>query len=591
MAGGRISSLNLIIACISILSLTALYISAFGGSISDSNNGSNGLSSSWFNTEADKAYTYTSRDPTPKSGWVPDLTAENLLCSYHNEEDIASFIWSHRAAVNADPTTGTALAKDSASSHASSDALAILLDAGITHFDVDICYFAYGAEHPTNPNDALSSSNSNSNSNSKVLAGDFYVAHPSQLNTARASDSAIGSGATGHSSAVVHGLQTLRSFLQQIEEHANVKRILSTPSQSQSQFHAPGVTAVSMLPSEPSVFITLEPKFMQNAPAGHSLMSSSATVDSGSGSADGGGGGGKGYWVWNEHKNAHYGAKTLLGKMIEQLQLTSTFTRTHTAVIAADLEELHQQESLMQATAAIHVRSSGAGTGASEEMGYDVGVETSMNELLRTLGSTIGSGELQNMHVAVSMKKKDKSSNSKSSSSSGTRSVGAEAMQGDAFEWEGSPNWHLFPEHIDGSAEAPDTSTHIGRVHSTHSDISNITYGTPHGSLIGCGGCCTPMPHYTSQYKQIVMPDFSLLTLTHAPLAEQTEHQIAEGSAFSSICSRRGSQVIVWIVDTPESALEALEMNANGIISNKPLQLLESLKRMYRTKCQQGGKV
>lgn len=589
MAGpGRISSLNLIIACISILSLTALYISAFGGSSSGSNNGSNGLSSSWFNTEADKAYTYTLRDPTPKSGWVPDLTAENLLCSYQNEEDIASFIWSHRAAVNADPTTGTALAKDSAPSHASSDALATLLDAGITHFDVDICYFAYGAEHPTNPNDALSSSNSNSNSNSEALAGDFYVAHPSQLNTARPSASAIGGDATGHSSTAVRGLQTLRSFLQQIEAHANVKRILSTASQSQSQFHAPGVTAVSMLPSEPSVFITLEPKFMRNAPFG--LKSSATTFGSGSGSAGGGGGGEKGYWVWNEHNNAHYGTKTLLGKMIEQLQSTSTFTRTHTAVIAADSEELHQQESLMQATAAKYGRISGAGTGASEEMRYDVGVETSMNELLRNLGSTTGSGDLQNMHVAVSMKRKDKSSKSKSGSSSGIRSVGAEVMQEDAFEWKGCPNWHMFPGrsrdgHEDGSAQVQDTSTHIGRVHSTHSDISNITYGTPHGSLIGCGGCCTPMPHYTSQYKQIVMPDVSLLMLTHAPLAQQTEHQIAEGSVFSSICSRRGSQVIVWIVDTPESALKALEMNANGIISNKPLQLLESLKRIYRTKC------
>jgi hypothetical protein len=97
MAGtGRISSLHLIIACISILSLAAFYISAFGAVVV-------GVMDSPLHGSILKCvgHTYTSRDPTPKSGWVPDLTFENLLCSYHNEEDIASFMVSC-AAVNAD---------------------------------------------------------------------------------------------------------------------------------------------------------------------------------------------------------------------------------------------------------------------------------------------------------------------------------------------------------------------------------------------------------------------------------------------------------------------------------------------------------
>ena len=81
------------------------------------------------------------------------------------------------------------------------------------------------------------------------------------------------------------------------------------------------------------------------------------------------------------------------------------------------------------------------------------------------------------------------------------------------------------------------------------------------------------------------MPDITLLSLARRPLSQQTVNQITEGSAFSSVCSRWGSQVIAWIVDTPESALMALEMNVNGIISNRPLQLLDALKNTYRTKC------
>jgi len=223
---------------------------------------------------------------------------------------------------------------------------------------------------------------------------------------------------------------------------------------------------------------------------------------------------------------------------------THTRIHIHPSVISADLDELHTQEGLLQAASIqAYEPKVGDSHSAGADAGAGTGTETnaSMRDLLKSLGSTTGAGELQDLHVAISMKHPHRhggGSSSSSSSSSGARSVGADAKQQHAFTWAGHPNWHLLQSQVRDELHIHEhlqeqTCYYAGRARSAHSDISNITYGTPQGSLIGCGGCCTTMPHFTSQYKQVIMPDISLLTLGHVPLSSQTATQITQGSVFS----------------------------------------------------------
>jgi len=143
----------------------------------------------------------------PVTGFAPKTN----LCSFDSNDQLSSFIWSHRAHWMVDGDSPRLV-------DGSKKALQNLLDAGITNFDVDITYYN----------------------------NDFYVIHPAEYEVLKKK---------GESSEDFLSIQTLDSFLDQIESHAAIIKVLSASTLTSSSDHQS---------TRKHVFITTEPKFNVN---------------------------------------------------------------------------------------------------------------------------------------------------------------------------------------------------------------------------------------------------------------------------------------------------------------------------------------
>ena len=119
----------------------------------------------------------------------------------------------------------------------------------------------------------------------------------------------------------------------------------------------------------------------------------------------------------------------------------------------------------------------------------------------------------------------------------------------------------------------------IGSARTSTSKISDISFGA------GCDDCCTVVPQYTRENSQIVFIDNKLLKKTVQVNLKDRQQQNALGSSFHSVCERRGTHVVSWVVDEEMLMWDMLEAGVVGVITNRPLALLEALKKRYVETC------
>ena len=506
----RVGSIYSIIICAILLYIVFVYISTGWGM------------EIWFgaSNHPQVLFSFTASDPAPQSGWGPDLSAQAVLCSYKSDDDLSSFVWSHRAGVHGEDRGTTA---NKSPPDASPAALTELLDAGITHFDVDVCYFS------NRSNSDITVQSTNADLEIAHDDGDFYIVHPLKAPLDPRRKESVGSEPNA-----VH-VQTLRSFLDQIYKHDNIQHRLRIDAvksgEESSAWSNAQYAAVSG--TRKSAFVTLEPKFLNNA---HSSPSERQQADP---SPSGG------YWVWTAvHTKT---ARHLLARLLKELDM-SKFPRSHVAIIAATLQELKLQEDLLHSI--VPAPSDAGSRTTSQQLLIELGADIS---LLKQDNIVSGYDAVESSqtkpHIAVSMRSRP------------TRVRADET----SFEWHGAPMWPYFTAAAStktDSASRPiemDISD-IGRAHTVHSSISGITYGNPNGSLLGCSSCCTAVAHYSHRYPQIVMPDVALLQKEWIAVEQQTASQLQQGSAFSSVCARSGTTVIPWVVDSTDLLMQMLQV-------------------------------
>ena len=119
----------------------------------------------------------------------------------------------------------------------------------------------------------------------------------------------------------------------------------------------------------------------------------------------------------------------------------------------------------------------------------------------------------------------------------------------------------------------------IGTGRTSTSTISDIPFGS------GCDDCCSIVPEYTKENSQIVFIDNKLLKKTIQGNREEIQLQNTQGGSFHSVCERRGTHVVSWVVDDEDLMWSMLEAGVVGIITNRPLALLKLLKERYVKEC------
>ena len=364
-------------------------------------------------SSGDPEYTFVTE--VPASGFQP----QSPLCSFKSKDHISSFIWSHRASVQSE---------SNGSIDGSKEALQTLLDSGITNFDIDI----------------------------SVHDNEFYVAHPTLLDSlkAKVKKREGEEQEPSRSSSSLAGIQTLTEFLEQIQSHSNVQRILERDAREQyednsyiinplggSEGTSTSEHHVEFLPSLVShvqVFITLEPKF--NDPQELKDMVTLLYVSDGTG---------------NHHTKQ--GGSSL-----------AEFAKDHVAIISNTPAQLTLLEGFLPGAGIdTELGASSVTSRSGSGSGSDYAGRTPLQVLFKSMGIHENNINLSDMYIAASMR-----------SNGGVKETALdEAHSG--FAWNGSPNWHLNPHasSTNTNIKIQDDISHIGRGHHVLSDISGIEYG------------------------------------------------------------------------------------------------------------------
>ena len=160
------------------------------------------------------------------------------------------------------------------------------------------------------------------------------------------------------------------------------------------------------------------------------------------------------------------------------------------------------------------------------------------------------------------------------------------------FRWDPRPRWFLDattpPVHVkqdegvlvENLRTRGEFDSKIGSGRSSFSSISDISFGGE------CVDCCSVVPHYSRNHAQIVFIDHQLLKKNEETTKEDENQQNIGGGFFHSVCERRGSHVIAWVVDDEELMWQQLGAGVGGIITNHPVSLLKSLRARYVKECQ-----
>lgn len=146
------------------------------------------------------------------------------------------------------------------------------------------------------------------------------------------------------------------------------------------------------------------------------------------------------------------------------------------------------------------------------------------------------------------------------------------SSQGTDFMWNHDPQWWLQATAT-GEAGLP-ADVKVGASRSSKSEISGISYG---GSDIEC---CTMTPYYSTKNRQVVFLDHKILAKQLA-----TGEQGGGDGKFNSVCRRKGTYFITWVVDEVEDMFTQLEAGVDGIITNHPAKMMKALLDRHGKKC------
>jgi hypothetical protein len=143
---------------------------------------------------------------------------------------------------------------------------------------------------------------------------------------------------------------------------------------------------------------------------------------------------------------------------------------------------------------------------------------------------------------------------------------------GTLFKWDHRPSWWVKDLVITEDVEVGASST-------STSEISDITFGRK------CDDCCTITPRYSTSHAQVVFIDHKLMKRRGVGVG--TAGTRGEGiDDFHSVCKRQGSSVVSWVVDDEDDMWAQLEAGVDGIITNRPVSMLQSLNARYQKDCQ-----
>ena len=256
----------------------------------------------------------------------------------------------------------------------------------------------------------------------------------------------------------------------------------------------------------------------------------------------------------------------LIKKMV-QITQTTDFRRKHTAIIAISHDLLDAIEEGYSAYPRLNAAmSGGSGSEAMEGVLREVGIP-STETTLPALSM-----------VGVSIRTEPK----------------PECPEQKMLQWDPRPRWFLDTSkqqvHEEGKKRKKSGGPEdhvvvnmdvdlIGTGRTSTSTISDIPFGS------GCDDCCSIVPEYTKENSQIVFIDNKLLKKTIQGNREEIQLQNTQGGSFHSVCERRGTHVVSWVVDDEDLMWSMLEAGGVGIITNRPLALLKLLKERYVKEC------
>lgn len=267
----------------------------------------------------------------------------------------------------------------------------------------------------------------------------------------------------------------------------------------------------------------------------------------------------------------------LIKKMVLITQSTE-FRRKHSAIIAISHDLLGAIEEGYAAYPRLSAHRARTSSGMST--GNDHGA---MDNILREVGTPSEEETLPALSlVGISIRTEPK----------------PEAPEQAMLQWDPRPGWFLDaskpPVHEHGKLKGRKEEKggtlglkavdigNDGLVGSGRSSTSRIS-GIPFGG--GCDDCCTVVPQYTTDNSQIVFIDNKLLKKTVQVTRQEQQQQNSRGEGFHSVCERRGTHVVSWVVDDEALMWDMLEAGVVGVITNRPLALLRALKERYVEVC------
>ena len=219
---------------------------------------------------------------------------------------------------------------------------------------------------------------------------------------------------------------------------------------------------------------------------------------------------------------------------------STEYRRRHTAVISSS-PEIHEMVERYMAEFTTQSTDGGVNTeGTISTLLAEIGIE----------GGIRADAPLPNTNVGISVRTVPTSGG------------------GALFKWDHRPSWWVKDLVITEDVK-------VGASRTSTSEISDITFGRK------CEDCCTIVPRYSNSHAQILFIDHKLM---------QRGGEAGTGGEgiddFHSVCKRQGSSVVSWVVDDEDDMWAQLEAGVDGIITNHPVSMLQSLIARYRKDCQ-----
>ena len=146
------------------------------------------------------------------------------------------------------------------------------------------------------------------------------------------------------------------------------------------------------------------------------------------------------------------------------------------------------------------------------------------------------------------------------------------SSQGTDFTWNHDPRWWL-----PGDEGRLPANVRVGASRSSKSTISGIPFGETDKE------CCTTTPYYSTKNQQVVFVDHKLLS-KRLPSGQVGEGESGDGM-FYSVCRRKNTHFVTWVVDEEEDMWRQLQAGVDGIITNYPTRMMTALLDKYQRSC------